>query len=78
VRALLGAMGRAEWTDEVSRRFGAIKADLEKRGARVEDFDVAIAAHALAVDAAVATTNVKHFERVRGLVVEDWTQPGAR
>ena len=73
VRSLFGAIGRAEWTDEVSRRFGAVKADLEKRGTRVADFDVAIASHALAADAVVATANVRHFERITGLRVEDWT-----
>ena len=39
---------RAEWTDEVSECYGTIKATLEKKGRRIEDFDAAIAAHALA------------------------------
>jgi predicted nucleic acid-binding protein len=42
---------RVEWSDEVSERFGAVKAALEKKGRRIEDFDAAIAAHALARDA---------------------------
>lgn len=75
VGALLDTVGRAEWTDEVSRRFGGIKAQLEKGGVRVADFDVAIAAHALALDGVVATANVRHFSRVAGLRVEDWTAP---
>lgn len=29
---------RIEWTDDVSARFGVIKATLEKRGQRIEDF----------------------------------------
>ncbi|MBI2894043.1 MAG: type II toxin-antitoxin system VapC family toxin [Deltaproteobacteria bacterium] len=75
VEALLRAMPRAEWTDEVSRRFGAVKADLERRGERLEDFDVAIASHGLALDAVVATANVRHYERVTDLRWEDWTTP---
>ena len=63
---------RAVWTDEVSERFGTVKALLEKRGARIEDFDVAIAAHALAAGATLVTANVGHMTRVPGLVVEDW------
>jgi tRNA(fMet)-specific endonuclease VapC len=70
---VLRDVSRAPWTDDVSRRFGEIKADLERRGERVEDFDLAIAAHALALDATVATRNVRHFARIRGLSVEDWT-----
>jgi tRNA(fMet)-specific endonuclease VapC len=72
---LLEALPRAEWTDEVSRHFGLVKAELERAGRRLEDFDVAIAAHALALDAALATGNVRHFRRVPELRVEDWTRP---
>ena len=70
---LLGALEHAPWTDEVSQRFGEVKAKLEKRGERVDDFDVAIAAHALAYDAVVVTDNVRHFRRIPGVVVETWT-----
>ena len=63
---------RAEWTDAVSQVFGRIKATLERRGTRIEDFDAAIAAHALALDAMLVTANVDHMIRVPGLRVEDW------
>jgi tRNA(fMet)-specific endonuclease VapC len=67
--------GCAAWTEEVSRAFGAIEADLERRRVRLEDFDVAVAAHAVAMGATVVTANVKHMSRVRGLVVENWRRP---
>ncbi len=60
------------WTREVSQRFGETKASLEKRGAPLEDFDIAIAAHALAIDATLVTGNTKHMRRIRGLLLEDW------
>ncbi len=63
---------RAPWTDEVSRAFGAIKADLERRGERIEDLDVAVAAHAVAVDATLVTDNTEHMRRVGGLKLENW------
>jgi tRNA(fMet)-specific endonuclease VapC len=63
---------RAEWTDAVSLAYGRIKATLEKRGLRIEDFDAAIAAHALAVDATLVTANLDHMTRVPGLQIEDW------
>lgn len=63
---------RAEWTDAVSRMFGVIKATLERRGTRIEDFDAAIAAHALALKATLVTANLDHMIRVPGLRVEDW------
>lgn len=67
----------APWTARVSRAFGATKADLEARGQRIEDFDVAIAAHALALDAILVTDNTAHMGRIRDLRIENWrTQPG--
>jgi len=63
---------RAEWTDAVSHTYGRIKATLERRGTRIEDFDAAIAAHALVLDATLVTANVDHMTRVPGLRIEDW------
>ena len=63
---------RVAWTDIVSERFGAIKTALEKRGKRIEDFDAAIAAHALAEGAVLVTANFDQMTRVPGLRVEDW------
>jgi tRNA(fMet)-specific endonuclease VapC len=73
---LRGELIRAAWTDEVSSRFGEIKATLERHGERIEDFDAAIAAHALAIDAVLVTANVGHMARVPGLRVEDWAGDG--
>jgi tRNA(fMet)-specific endonuclease VapC len=63
---------RAEWTDAVSQAYGRIKATLERRGPRIEDFDAAIAAHALATNATLVTANLEHMTRVPGLQIEDW------
>lgn len=66
-------VARAEWTDDVSLAYGRIKAALERRGERIEDFDAAIAAHALAAGATLVTANSVHMKRVPGLKVEDWS-----
>ena len=65
---------RAEWTDAVSQAYGTVKAALERRGSRIEDFDAAIAAHALAIDGTLVTANIRHMVRVPGLRVEDWSE----
>jgi tRNA(fMet)-specific endonuclease VapC len=75
--ALTAELPRAEWTDAVSERFGAIKAALQRRGTPIEDMDVAIAAHALALDATLVTANRRHFDRVEALRVEDWAAPAS-
>lgn len=64
---------RAEWSDAVSEAFGRIKSTLETRGQRIEDFDAAIAAHAVAAGATLITANMGHMVRVPGLRVEDWS-----
>jgi len=67
-------LARVDWTDAVSEAFGEIKSTLERRGTRIEDFDAAIAAHALAHGAILVTANVDHMVRVPGLQIEDWSQ----
>lgn len=52
--------------------FGRIGADLAERGSPIGDFDVLIAAHAVAASAVLITNNERHFARVRGLRVENW------
>lgn len=69
---ILAELGRAEWTDSVSRAFGEIKAGLERRGSRLEDFDLAVAAHALAVRATLVTSDTSDMERIPGLKLENW------
>jgi tRNA(fMet)-specific endonuclease VapC len=67
-------LARAEWTDAVSEAYGRIKAALERRGRRIEDFDAAIAAHAIAAGATLVTANLGHMTRVPGLRTEDWSR----
>ncbi len=71
-QVFLGELARAAWTDDVSRVFGSIKAELERAGVRLEDMDVAIAAHALALDATLVSDNVSHMGRIPELRIENW------
>ncbi len=70
---LCSELPRADWTDTVSQMYGRVKASLERRGTRIEDFDAAIAAHALAFDATLVTADLDHMARVPGLRVENWS-----
>ncbi|MGA2380496.1 MAG: PIN domain-containing protein [Spirochaetia bacterium] len=56
----------------ILKRFGTIKADLQKQGMPVADADVLIAATTLEKAERLVTGNAKHFERIAGLVLEDW------
>jgi predicted nucleic acid-binding protein len=66
---------RVAWTEETSVQFGKVKALLEKRGERIDDFDLAIAVHALALEGTLVTANRRHMLRIPGLKVESWSQP---
>jgi tRNA(fMet)-specific endonuclease VapC len=57
---------------DVARRYGEVRADLERRGAPIGDPDMRIAATALVHGLIVITGNLRHFQRVSNLVVENW------
>jgi tRNA(fMet)-specific endonuclease VapC len=58
---------------EDAREAGKIRAVLEASGQPIGPYDTLIAAQARRRHATLATSNVREFERVPGLKVEDWT-----
>jgi tRNA(fMet)-specific endonuclease VapC len=60
---------------EDSRRYGAIRAELERKGTPIGANDYWIAAQALANDAVLVTDNISEFSRISGLTVENWLRP---
>jgi tRNA(fMet)-specific endonuclease VapC len=60
------------WSNEASKRFGEIKADLERLGRLIEDFDIAIAAIAIAHKCSILTANLGHFQRIKQLKSKSW------
>jgi len=55
-----------------ARRYGEVRAELERRGTPMGDADLRIASIALTRDLTVVTANVRHFQKVPGLAVENW------
>lgn len=51
-----------------------IRAMLEKKGQKIGPFDTLIAGHALSLAAILVTNNVREFERVGSLMIQDWAQ----
>jgi len=54
--------------------YGKVRADLEKKGTPIGPLDMMIAGHALSLGYKVVTNNVKEFERVKGLKIENWAE----
>jgi tRNA(fMet)-specific endonuclease VapC len=59
-----------DWED--ARRGGELRAHLAARGTPIGPYDVLIAGQALARDLILVTHNGREFQRVPGLMVEDW------
>ena len=55
------------WSD-----YGSIKASLETKGERIDDFDLLIGATAIANGLTMVTDNVKHLGRIPGIKLENW------
>ncbi len=55
-----------------ARRYGEVRAELERRGTLIGDADLRIASIALTHVLTVVTANVRHFQKVPGLAVENW------
>jgi tRNA(fMet)-specific endonuclease VapC len=55
--------------------YGDIRAQLERTGQLIGGNDLLIAAHALANACTIVTDNVREYERVKDLQVENWLRP---
>lgn len=58
--------------DDAAAVYGQLRAYLEKLGTPIGGNDMLIAAVTLAHDLVLVTHNTSEFERVPGLVIEDW------
>jgi len=74
VRAVENAFEIIAVNDIVSETFGMLKAKMETKGHPLDDFDLVIDACALADNLSLVTNNVKHFQRIEGLKLENWAQ----
>ncbi len=58
--------------DEAAAEYGKICAALRRQGTPIGVMDMLIAAHAKAKGLTIVTNNVREFERVEGIVLENW------
>ena len=56
-----------------AERFGVVAAALATRGEPIGVYDTLVAAQALYLGLTVVTNNTRHFGRVPGLAVENWS-----
>jgi tRNA(fMet)-specific endonuclease VapC len=61
------------WDETAADHYGTIRTVLEKKGTPIGAMDTLIAAHARSIKAVLVTNDVRHFTKVPGLKVEDWS-----
>ncbi|MGA8180086.1 MAG: tRNA(fMet)-specific endonuclease VapC [Desulfobacterales bacterium] len=72
IEAMAARMELLPFDDKAAYHFGQIRAALYRAGRPIGPYDMMIAGQARASGLILATNNVKEFERVPGLLIEDW------
>ena len=70
---ILSSIQIMPFDSKAAEEYGRIRAYLEKRGLPIGPMDELIAAHAKSLGHVLVTNNVKEFQRVPNLMVEDWS-----
>ena len=60
------------WDENAAKHYGFIRALLRKQGTPIGNNDLLIAAHARSLDSVMVTNNIREFERVPDLIIENW------
>jgi tRNA(fMet)-specific endonuclease VapC len=72
LRDFLGFVNVLEWPAGACPSYGRIRAHLRKKGTPIGAMDLLIASHASFLNAVLVTNNIKEFNRIPDLKVEDW------
>lgn len=62
------------YDESASIDYGIIRSKLEKQGKIIGSLDMLIAAHAKSLNITLVSNNLKEFERVDGLKLENWVE----
>jgi len=65
-------MNIVAWDETALWQFGFHKVKLKKAGTKIGELDLLIGCQALAMNAVLVTNNVREFERIEGLKLENW------
>lgn len=62
------------YDENASQSYGRIKVALEKKGEIIGENDIHIAAHAISKGLILVSNNLREFERIPNLALENWVQ----
>ena len=69
---VLSLINVRDFDDRAAIEYGRICAHLQKQGTPIGTMDMLIAAHAISEDLILVTNNLREFQRVPGLRLENW------
>jgi tRNA(fMet)-specific endonuclease VapC len=68
----LSIMGIKHFDENAAKEYGIIKKDLKDRNYLIGPYDMLIGAHAKSLNMTLVTNNIREFERIHGLKIENW------
>ena len=75
VEDFISRLSVLDYGKKAASHYGQIRAELEKKGTPIGVNDLHIAAHARSEGLILVTNNIREFERVDGLRLENWASP---
>jgi len=60
------------WDEDAARHYGFMRTLLKKQGTPIGNNDLLIASHARSLNAVLVTNNIREFNRVPDLSIENW------
>jgi tRNA(fMet)-specific endonuclease VapC len=72
IRDFVSRLQVLPWDEAAAEHYGDLRAGLERRGRPLGAMDLMIAAHARSRGATLVSNDVRHFERIDGLLVANW------
>jgi tRNA(fMet)-specific endonuclease VapC len=73
VRRFLKIVRVLPWEGDAADYYADIRHQLVTTGQPIGEMDMMIAAHSLAVGAVLVTNNTRHYDRIPGLVLVNWS-----
>ena len=74
IEALAARLEVLPFDESLAYPFGQIRAELNRVGTPIGPYDMMIAGHARACGLTLVTNNVREFERIQGLRIENWVE----
>ncbi|HMT94711.1 tRNA(fMet)-specific endonuclease VapC [uncultured Thiothrix sp.] len=74
IEGLAARLEILDFDDLAAAHFGQVRAELYAVGQPIEPYDMMIAGHARSTGLILVTNNLREFERVQGLRLENWAE----